>query len=350
MRRILHPFYRHLEGKVHPLRYLFVEITQLCNLDCLHCGSDCGRETHFDELSTDEWLAFFDYLPRHFEPAKMMLVVTGGEPLCHPDLGLLAAGMHRSKLNWGMVTNGLGMTSRKLHALQKLNLVSLTVSLDGLAESHDWLRGRAGSQRKALAAIERAAQAGLLSFDVVTCVNPRNLGELDAIRHLLEEAAVPQWRLFTIFPKGRAATNRELLLDSMQLRSMLDWVASARKEGGPMHIEFSCEGYLEPALDRNVRTEPYFCRAGISIGSVLCDGSISACPNITRSLVQGNIRRDDFATVWEKNFQPYRDRSWMRTSHCTECDRWDRCRGNSMHLWDDETNASVRCFHRELDG
>jgi radical SAM enzyme (rSAM/lipoprotein system) len=348
MRRILHPLYRHLESRVHPLRYLFVEVTQRCNLECRHCGSDCGRETHFDELSTAEWLAFFGYLPRHFDPGKMMLVVTGGEPLCHPDLGCLAKGLHDNGLNWGMVTNGLGMTPEKLTALHGLGLVSLTISLDGLEGSHDWLRGRGGSQRKALAAIRDGAEAELLSFDVVTCVNPRNLGELDSVRRLLEDAGVPQWRLFTIFPKGRAATNRELRLDSAQLKTMLAWIAAARKEGGPMHIEFSCEGYLDGHRDRTVRTEPYFCRAGISIGSVLCDGSISACPNITRSLVQGNIRNDDFAAVWEERFLEYRDRSWMRTGLCTDCERWRRCQGNSMHLWDDEIGATSRCFHREL--
>ena len=44
LRRLLHPLYRRLETAVHPLRYLFLEVTSRCNLRCLHCGSDCGRE------------------------------------------------------------------------------------------------------------------------------------------------------------------------------------------------------------------------------------------------------------------------------------------------------------------
>lgn len=82
LRGWLHPLYRSLETSAHLLRYLFIEITQRCNLNCLHCGSDCGRETRLNELTTDEWLAFFRYLPQHFDRRQLVLVVTGGEPFC----------------------------------------------------------------------------------------------------------------------------------------------------------------------------------------------------------------------------------------------------------------------------
>jgi radical SAM protein with 4Fe4S-binding SPASM domain len=346
LRRALHPLYRRLETRVHPLRYLFVEITQRCNLDCRHCGSDCGRSPNLDELSVQEWLAFFSYLRTTFDTRRLMLVVTGGEPLCHPELDVLAEGLAANRLAWGMVTNGWSLTAERLRTLRRHRLVSATVSLDGLAPSHDWLRGREGSFDRALHAIELCAAAGLPAFDVVTCVSPRNLAELDDVAALLRNAGVRNWRLFSIFPKGRAQGNRELLLDDSQLGTLLQWIANERSVNGSREwqVSFSCEGYLPGTEDRVVRDEPYFCRAGICIGSVLCDGAIGACPNISRKLVQGNIRNDDFKQVWETAFAPFRNRSWMRAGPCERCPQWRRCQGNSLHLWDETTGTTARCY------
>lgn len=56
----------------------------------------------------------------------------------------------------------------------------------------------------------------------------------------------------------------------------------------------------------------FACRAGISVGSVLIDGAISACPSIRADYHQGNIYENDFMEVWNHRFKPYRDREWMK--------------------------------------
>jgi radical SAM protein with 4Fe4S-binding SPASM domain len=345
--RLLHPLYRRLETAVHPLRYLFLEVTSRCNLRCLHCGSDCGRTSRPDELTTGEWLALVDRLAARFDPRQMILVVTGGEPLCRPGLDLVLERIQARGFAWGMVSNGWGLSARTLDALLARGLASLTVSLDGLAPSHDWLRGVPGSFDRALGAIRAAVAAGpaLAAFDVVTCANPRNLAELPAVRALLEGEGVPAWRLFTIFPKGRARENADVLLPPDGMRAVLDFVAASRRGRARdgMRVDLSCEGYLPPARDRAVRDEPYFCRAGISIASVLCDGAISVCPNVSRALVQGNVRTADLADVWERGFGPHRDRSWLRRGACASCGDFGRCQGNSLHLYDDEAGGPAFC-------
>ena len=40
--------------------------------------------------------------------------------------------------------------------------------------------------------------------------------------------------------------------------------------------------------------------------------------------------------VWEKRFQPYRDREWMRTGECAGCKYFKYCLGGGMHLRDDQ--------------
>jgi len=348
---VVHPAYRALETKARVLRYLFIEITQRCNLSCLHCGSDCGKDAQRDELTTEEWLRFFAYLPTKFDPKTLALVVTGGEPFCAPNFDQLLGGLKQNGLIWGMVSNGWALTQANVDKARALGLMSMTVSVDGSAPSHDWLRGREGSFERAVAGIRRVTASGIAHFDVVTCVNPRNLHELDALQPVLRDAGVKAWRLFCIFPKGRAKTNPELILSEDQLRELFTWMARKREElaGTDFRLNFSCEGFLPPGVDDAVRDEPYFCRAGVNIASVLCDGAIGACPNITRSLIQGNIRTDDFFDVWENRFQKYVERDWMKTEACTTCDQWKRCQGNSLHLWDDEAKRTVLCHHQVLE-
>lgn len=351
-RELVHPLLRRVETSVHPLRYLFLEVTQRCNLACLHCGSDCGRARSPGELSTQEWLALLDGLAERVDRKKLLLVLTGGEPLCHPDLDLLLERLSLRGLAFGVVTNGHDLTRDRARQLAARGARSLTISLDGLEEAHDWLRGRTGAFARALRAIEAAVEVGFPFLDVVTCVSPRNLGELGQVRALLERLGVRAWRLFSIFPKGRARGNRALLLSPAELRALLDFIAVERRRvhPGALDLQYGCEGFLPAELDRAVRREPYFCRAGISIGSVLADGSISACPNISRSLVQGNVRQDDLLDVWEHRFQRFRDRAWMQTGRCERCEHFPRCAGNSMHLWDDAAGQTALCTHQVARG
>ena len=347
LRRIVHPVYRHLESKVHPLRYLFFEITQACNLDCRHCGSDCGAAPRPGALNTEEWLQLIDEVADKVPREGLQIVVTGGEPLCHPDLDTILGRVQGRGLPWGMVTNGWLLDAARVEGLLRLGMRSVTVSVDGLEASHDGFRGKAGSWGRAIEGLRHLVAQGATALDVVTCVFPGNLAELDGLRDLLQEIGLRHWRIFPIFPKGRARDDTELLFDAAGFRGLMDWVASRREAEG-LAPDFCCEGYLPPAVDRAVRDEPYFCRAGICIASVLHDGAISACPNIDRALVQGNVRTHDLMTVWEEGFQQYRDRSWLKTGECAVCREWKRCQGNSLHLYDPELGGPVRCHYKEL--
>jgi radical SAM protein with 4Fe4S-binding SPASM domain len=341
----LSPLYKRLETRVHPLRYLFLEITSQCNLACLHCGSDCGTSKAQGELSTEEWVDLIESLPRKFPEAPPVLVITGGEPLCHPNLPLILDAARRSGVRFGMVTNGWLLDEKRLTQLLGLGLESCTVSLDGLQASHDWLRGREGSYERAIRGIEALARSPIRIFDVVTCVNPRNLPELEHLEKRLVEAGVQRWRLFSIFPKGRARTTPGLTLTAVQIQELLGWIAQRRKAHAHTDflVDFCCEGYLPRDLDRQVRDEPYFCRAGINIASVLGDGTISACPNISRTLAQGNVRKDDLRAIWETRYAAFRDRAWMKKGPCETCQEWKRCQGNSLHLWDADRGHTCLC-------
>ena len=95
-------------------------------------------------------------------------------------------------------------------------------------------------------------------------------------------------------------------------------------------IKFSCEGYVGK-YELKVRDSYFFCRAGINIASIMNDGSVSACPNIDRSFVQGNIYSDNFFEVWQNRYELLRDRSWTKKGICSGGNHYKNCLGNGLH-------------------
>lgn len=340
------PWHQGAERRLHQLTYIFFELTQRCNLACRHCGSDCTADAAMPDLPAQDILRVLDGIRQRHDPSKITVAMTGGEPLLYPGFFELCGTITAMGFPWGMVTNGWAMTPKKLAAARAAGMRTITVSLDGLREVHDWLRGRAGSHARAVATLRLLAAADWIQkLDVVTCVHRRNLGELDRVRALLEQIGVRHWRLFTVSPIGRAADDPDLILTREEFRRLMSWTASRRGTPGPA-VVYSESGYLG-TCDTTVRNQPYFCRAGINVAGIMADGAILACPNIDRSFAQGNIRHDDFCEVWEKKYRPFRDRRWLRTGSCAECSRWNLCQGNSFHLLDPDTGHTRLCYFHE---
>ena len=336
--------FRKVETLRHELNYLFWECTTRCILNCLHCGSDCHVDSAHTDMPADVFLSALDTINK---PAKNFIVaLTGGEPLLRKDLETVGMEIRKRGMRWGMVSNGHLYDQERHKALLNAGMGALTISVDGLEQSHDWLRNTQGSFARVDLAIDLAVSSHRLNFDVVTCVNQINIKELNEIYNYLCEKGVKAWRLFTIIPIGRAKENTELNLDNSAFKEMLDFIAERRKEKA-MDVKFSCEGYVG-TYEALVRDTPFFCRAGINIGSILIDGSISACPNNDSSFIQGNIYSDNFYQVWQSKFKPFRDRSWTRKGICSSCKDYRDCQGNGFHNWQGDKSAPLVCHKGKL--
>lgn len=353
-RQYAYALYRRLETRRHELLYLFFEITRRCNLLCRHCGSDCTSDAPAAELTTHSWLNIAEYVASRFDP-KPAVVITGGEPLVHPDLDRIAARINDVGLTWGMVTNGMLLTPERLSRLVHRGLSSITVSLDGGRAAHSYLRNSDIAFDRAVAAVRAVGASAIPTRDVVTCVFTENLSDLDQTAELLLNAGINSWRLFRIFPLGRAEGNRRLSLSFGQTHQLLRWIqanrSSLRAEG--LSVSYSCEGYVPYHLDRGVRDEPFFCRSGINFASILSDGTITGCSNNDSPFHQGSLLRDDFATVWEHGFRNLRDRSWLKTGPCGDCREWRFCLGGSVHLRNaarvSKNCGPAFCYVRDID-
>ena len=336
-RRLALEIWRKLEGdnvKSHPLRQLFWECTLRCNLNCRHCGSDCKMVAQQKDMPLEDFLGVLDNIAAHTDPHKVFVIITGGEPLMRTDLEQCGRAIYDRGFPWGMVTNGLAMTRTRFERLLASGMHTATVSLDGLEEDHNYMRGNENSFRTASDAIAMMAAERDFVFDVVTCVTQRNIDKLDTIKEHLLSLGCSQWRLFTVFPVGRGATDDKLQLSSAQMRQLMDYIVRTRKEGR-ISVQYGCEGFLG-AYEGDVRDRFFACQAGITVGSVLVDGSISACASIRADYHQGNIYKDDFWQVWTTRFAPYRNREWMRKDECADCKYFRYCNGGGMHLRDEK--------------
>lgn len=320
--------------KEHPLKQLFWECTLRCNLHCRHCGSDCKNIATTPDMPKEDFFKALDSVKQQFNPHKVFVILTGGEPLMRPDLEECAKGIYEREFPWGMVSNGLALTPERYRRLLNRGLRSMTISLDGLHDSHNWMRGNMYSFENATRAIEMVIKSNEIAFDVVTCANKRNLSELPELKEYLINIGLKSWRIFTVFPMGRAAKDPMMHLDNDEFRQVFEFIKATKKEGR-IDVNFGCEGFLGE-YESEVRNHFFFCQAGVTVGSILCDGSISACPSIRANYHQGNIYKDDFLDVWNNKFQSYRDRSWMKKDDCADCKYFRYCRGNGMHLRDDE--------------
>ena len=321
-----------LAVKEHPLRQLFWECTLRCDLKCRHCGSDCKMQDAQKDMPKEDFFQVLDGIAKKTDPHKVFVIISGGEPLMRQDIEQCGAGIYQRGFPWGMVTNALHLTPQRYQGLLKAGMHSMTICLDGLEEDHNWMRGNTNSFQMVSQAIDMLVETEGFVFDIVTCVTRRNYQKLDEIKEFLISKGVKRWRLFTVFPVGRAVLDPMMRLSNEEFRGVFEYIKKVREEGR-IRADYGCEGFLGN-YEGEVRNRLFSCQAGVSVGSVMADGSIAACTSIRADYNQGNIYENDFMDIWENRYMLYRNREWMRRDECADCKYFRYCQGNGMHLRD----------------
>jgi radical SAM enzyme (rSAM/lipoprotein system) len=296
-------------------------------------------------MPLEDFIRVLDSIAAKTDSRQVFIIITGGEPLVREDIVECCRAIRDHGFPWGMVTNGLYLTPELLHQLVDAGMHAMTISLDGLEGNHNWMRGNKDSFRAVSDAIDLLREEPNIVWDIVTCATEHNFSELPALRDFLIDKGVPSWRLLDVFPVGRAATTPEVLLSDKHYRQLLEFIRETRRKGS-IRTAYGCEGFVGE-FELDVRDYGFFCKAGITVGSVLIDGSISACSSIRSDYHQGNIYEDDFMDVWENRFLLYRDRKWMHKEDCGECNMFRYCKGSGMHLRDGDGKL-LQCHVQRL--
>lgn len=324
------------------LKILFFEITKKCNAHCDHCGSKC-------DINSEEGLDkkyFLNVLQDVHDNigTDIMLNITGGEPLLRKDLFEIMDYAHKLGFEWGMVTNGTLITEDIIKDMKKTGMSTISISIDGMKDTHEKFRHLPGSFDKIIKNIILLQDSNFLEHIQVTFIaNKKNIYELPALWRLLNNLNIDSMRISCIDPIGRAENNKELELDSKNYKYLFEFINNTNKKN-ELQCIWSCSHYFGNTEEPDVMGRKFVCPTGQIVASILANGDIFACPNIPRlpNLIQGNIKFDKFSKVWKNKFIPFRNRKL--NEKCNNCDKKEFCNGDSFHTWDFENNTPKYCY------
>lgn len=325
------------------LRILLLEVTQRCNAFCDQCGSRCDMSGE-DQLSGEAILGLLSDV-RDNLGTDMMLNITGGEPLLRKDLFSIMARARDMGFDWGMVSNGTLIDDAAVKQMKDSGMKTITVSVDGMKETHEQLRHMPGSFDRIVSNVRRLKEAGFLDHLQITfTANAKNAEDFPAVYELFSGIGVDSVRIGFMDPIGRGGEHRELLLEAEAMKRLMDYINRSNRCGG-VPIVWGCGHYLKDHIEHR----RFVCPTGRTIASVLCNGDIFVCPNVPRraELIQGNIKRDRFSEVWKKGFAFFRKP--REAAFCEGCRYVGECGGDSLHTWNFEEDRPNFCYRELFD-
>lgn len=133
-------------------------LTRRCNLACKHCYSISADRAYPGELTTAEIFAVMDDLRAFRVPA---LILSGGEPLLHPDIFAISKRAKDCGFYVSLSTNGALIDEANIGLIDAVGYDYVGISLDGIGETHDRFRRKPGAFAASLAALRLCVGHGL---------------------------------------------------------------------------------------------------------------------------------------------------------------------------------------------
>jgi Y-X(10)_GDL-associated radical SAM protein len=281
------------------------ELTLACDLRCRHCGSRAGKPRP-GELTTTECLEVIDRLAAM---GTREISLIGGEAYLRRDLPTLVRAIAQHGIYCGIQTGGRNFTPARMEAVVDAGLQGLGVSLDGLRELHDWLRGVNDSFAAAVSTLRRAKALGLRT-SVNTQIGAQTMRDLPGLLDVLVDLGVTHWQVQLTVAMGNAADNHEVLLQPHQLAELMPLLLDLYQKGlerGVLLEPGNNIGYFGPyehIWREATEGRPHWsgCMAGETALGLEANGTIKGCPSLaTVRYRAGNIRDVPIDVVWRES-------------------------------------------------
>ncbi|MDB4934137.1 MAG: Radical Pyruvate-formate lyase-activating enzyme like protein [Labilithrix sp.] len=348
---------RSVDREVRPVNAIW-ELTLRCDLACHHCSSRAGRARP-DELSTAEALEAVDQMA---DLGVLEVTLIGGEAYLHEGWGAVVRRIRERRMECTMVTGGRGITEERARIAKESGLSSVSVSIDGRAQTHDALRGAVGSHASAISAMAHLVAAGL-QVSANTQIGRRNKRELEAIFDEISAAGAHSWQVQLTVAAGRVTDHPALLLEPYHLLEVMPSVARIKPRADQLDVRIwpgNNFGYYGP-YESLLRAEwplgrKGSCGAGRFIVGIEANGAVKACPSLpTQTYTGGNLRDDSLRDIWERAepLQFTRNaRGRELWGHCKGCYYAEDCLGGcswTAHSLFGRRGNNPFCHHRALD-
>lgn len=320
-------------------------VTRACNLKCVHCYASASAAPAPSELTHEEGRALLRDLRGFGVPAVLF---SGGEPLSRRDTPELIAYAHSLGLACTLSTNGLLIDDSMADRLATLGLRYAGISLDGLPERHDRLRGQQGAFAGSLAAIDRCRARGIRT-GVRFTVHRLNLQDLDAVIDICLEHQVERLCVYHLAYAGRGQGLARVDLTAQETRAVLarlfDRTRDAAAAGSKLEVltvgnhadaalllmTLEKEDPARAAVARCLLEKSGGNRSGCHIAAIDPMGNVHA-DQFSWNYNCGNVRSQPFSKIWGEPTDPrlrvLRNRAASLPARCQSCRFLSVCNGN----------------------
>jgi len=320
---------------------LFWETTVRCNLACAHCRRLESNEAGIADLSGPQAEGVIEQLAElgRRQPQMPMLVFSGGEPLCRPDLFDLVGAARREGIIPALATNGTLIDDDKARQIRAAGIMRVSVSLDGAtAEVHDRMRQIPGAFDQAVAGIRHLHGHGV-PFQINMTLTKQNAGQLQEVYDLARSLGAVAVHLFMLVPVGCGEVLAETDMLSPQAYEQIMRQIVALEGRGGMQIKVTCGPHYERVKRELHRGDPgpnppfavrhppsKGCLAGLGVLFVSHRGDVYPCGYLPIDC--GNILERRLVDIWDKNEDLARMRDTeLLEGKCGLCDYRRVCGG-----------------------
>jgi radical SAM protein with 4Fe4S-binding SPASM domain len=248
------------------------------------------------ELSHKEALDLIDQI---VELKPYYVGLTGGEAILRDDWHILAKILIEKKINTILLTNGWNFTEEHVIKAKQVGIEEIGISLDGLEESHDFIRKK-GSFKRVMKTIDILNKHSM-PISIATSVNNKNILELPQIYNLLLDKMPDSWMLQSAQLLGNFRNYKELVIQPHQINDIIDFAYEVFKDK-KIKIKLSdCLGYynvketeirsanLPKGYDLQISVNG--CSAGNKTLGIIANGNITGCISLQdKEYIEGNIR------------------------------------------------------------
>jgi len=318
------------------------EVTQACDLACVHCRASAQPERHPHELTTEQGYKLLEEIRVFGEP---LMVFTGGDPLKRPDLFDLLRYSVKIGLRTNVTPSATPLLTREaVERFKNAGVTRMAISVDGHdAPSHDDFRGVPGTFDRAMEALRHARDIGL-DTQFQTTVTRRNLQHLPEIAELAKEVRAKMWSLFFLIVTGRAEEGDDLTAGEYEqvFEFMYDLSKTAPfgiKTTEAMHYRRYVAQRMkaEHGVTENENAKGLAWRtAGVSDGKgfVFVSHTGEIFPAGFLPLTGGNVLRDSLVDVYQNSdlFRSLRDPR-KREGKCGICEYQKICGGSRSRAY-----------------
>jgi len=339
--------------------------TRRCNLSCMHCYADSHDRDYPGELTTEEGKRLLDDVAAFGSPT---MIFSGGEPLIRPDIFELAAYARDVGLRCVLSTNGTLITEDVARRIHDAGFSYVGISLDGIGEVHDKVRGRKGAYDEALVGLRRCRDAGT-RVGLRYTVHRKNIEDLADILDLLETEDIPRCCVYHLAYAGRGDRIKSYDLEPHETRTAINYLFDRTRDFHArgldkeiLTVDNHADNallYLEIRKEEPERAEEVYKmlswnggnQSGIAISSVDPQGHVHA-DQFSWDYSLGNVRERPFSTIWTDATEPrmatLRDRKGSLKGRCRSCRYLDICNGNlrvrAERYFDDFLAPDPACY------